>query len=389
LESSLPKIRVAVDAHAIGQRQTGNEVYVRSLVQRFPRLAPDIDFIGYTCCTQGDEWLPEAFCRRRVARNPLMRLGLELAGKAQSDRADLLHVQYTAPLQKTVPIVVTIHDVSFIERPEYLPWSRAQQLRWSVRRTVSRAAKILTVSEFSRRAIARAYDLDPADIVVTPNAAQEQFRPVNHEMARQQVAERLGVHRPFLLNVGDLHPRKNQIGLVQAFRALLDAHPDLPHMLLMVGKHTWFAPRVIEEVRRNGLQERVVFTKFVDDEFLPTLYNAADLFVFPSHYEGFGLPAIEAMACGRPVVCSDATALPEVVDGAAILFSPDSVGDQMRAIRDVLLDQELARRMEKKSLQRAKYFDWRETALKTLDVYYEVAAAGTRRPAPQKELVAR
>jgi glycosyltransferase involved in cell wall biosynthesis len=314
---------------------------------------------------------------------------VDLASRAKADRADLLHVQYTAPLFPTVPVVVTIHDVSFLERPQYLTWSRARQLRWSVRRTVERAAKIITVSEFSRQGIARAYGLDPRDIVVTPNASQDHFRPVNRDMARRQVAERLGVQRPFLLNVGDLHPRKNQIGLVQAFRALLDAHPELPHMLLMVGKHTWFAPRVIEEVRRNGLEERVVFTKFVDDDFLPTIYNAADLFVFPSHYEGFGLPAIEAMACGRPVVCSDATALPEVVDGAAILFPPDSVGEQMRAMRDVLLDQELARRLEKKSLQRAKFFDWRETAQRTLDVYQEVAASGARRPAPHKELVAR
>lgn len=385
----MSKIRVAVDAHAIGRRQTGNEVYVRSLVKRYPRLAPDVDFIGYTCCAEGDRWLPESFERRRVASNPFLRLGMDLASKAKADRADLLHVQYTAPLFQTVPVVVTIHDVSFIERPEYLSWTRAQQLRWSVRRTVSRAAKIITVSEFSRQAIARAYGLDPAEIVVTPNASQDHFRPVNRDMARRQVAERLGVQRPFLLNVGDLHPRKNQIGLVRAFRALIDAHPELPHMLLMVGKHTWFAPRVAEEVRRNGLEERVVFTKFVDDDFLPTIYNAAELFVFPSHYEGFGLPAIEAMACGRPVVCSDATALPEVVDGAAILFRPDSVGEQMRAMRDVLLDQELARRLEKKSLQRAKFFDWRETALRTLDVYHEVAASGARRPAPHKELVAR
>ncbi len=385
----MTRIRVAVDAHAIGRRQTGNEVYIRSLVRRYPRLAPEMDFVGYTCCEQGDAWLPAEFERRRVARNPLLRLGVDLATKARADRADLLHVQYTAPLLHTVPIVATIHDVSFIERPEFLTWSRARQLRWSVRRTVERAAKIITVSEFSRQGIARAYGLDPADIVVTPNASQECFRPVNREMARRRVAEQLGFHRPFVLNVGDLHPRKNQIGLVRAFRALIDAHPDLPHMLLMAGKHTWFAPKVIEEVRRNGLEERVVFTKFVDDEFLPTLYNAADLFVFPSHYEGFGLPAIEAMACGRPVVCSDAAALPEVVDGAAILFPPGSVEEQMRAMRDVLLDRELSSRMEKKSLQRAKYFDWRETARKTLDVYYEVAAAGAPRPAPHKELVAR
>ncbi|MCB1020886.1 MAG: glycosyltransferase family 4 protein [Acidobacteria bacterium] len=385
----MSKIRVAVDAHAIGRRQTGNEVYIRSLVRRYPRLAPEIGFVGYTCCEEGDRWLPDAFERRRVASNPFLRLGRDLASKVKQDQVDLLHVQYTAPLNAPAPIVVTIHDVSYIEHPEYLPWPRAQQLRWSVRRTVASAAKVITISEFSRQAIAKAYDLDPAGIAVTPLASQDCFRPVNRETARRRVAEKLGFPQPFILNVGDLHPRKNQIGLVHAFRALLNAHPELPHMLLMVGKHTWFAPKVIEEVRKQGLEDRVVFTRFVDDDLLASIYNAADLFVFPSHYEGFGLPAIEAMACGRPVVCSDATALPEVVDGAAILFRPDSVEEQMRAMRDVLLDQELARRLEKKSLQRAKYFDWRETALRTLDVYYEVAAAGVKHPAQHKELVAR
>jgi glycosyltransferase involved in cell wall biosynthesis len=160
--------------------------------------------------------------------------------------------------------------------------------------------------------------------------------------------------------------------------------------LVMAGKHTWFAPRVLEEVKRCGLEDRVVFTKFVDDEVLPTLYNAADLFVFPSFYEGFGLPAIEAMACGRPVVCSSATALPEVVDGAALLFEPDNIGDLMKAMRDILIDPELAQRMEKKSLQRSKFFDWRETARRTLEVYSEVIGRNGRgMRVSEKELVAR
>ncbi len=379
-------LRVAVDAHAIGRRQTGNEVYVRSLIQRFPALSPEIEFIGYTSCPEASAWIPRGFEERRVAKNPFLRLGVDLSRRLRRDRADLVHVQYTAPLFCPARIVVTIHDVSYFERPEFLPRARAMQLRISTRETVRRAARIITVSEFSRQGIAKAYGIDPDEIVVTPNAPQERFRVLDMALARRQVLERLGVSRPFVLNVGDLHPRKNQIGMIRAFRELIGAHPELPHQLVMAGKHTYFAPRVLEEVKRSGLGDRIVLTGFVDDDILPALYNACDLFVFPSFYEGFGLPAIEAMACGRPVACSDASALPEVVDGAAILFKPDSVGAQTRAMRDVLLDRDLASAMAKRSLQRAKFFDWKETARRTLDVYYEVAEL--KRPVRSKELVA-
>ena len=308
--------------------------------------------------------------------------------RLREDQPDLVHVQYTAPLFCPVPIVVTIHDVSYIERPEYLPILRTAQLQVSTRHTVKRAAKIITISEFSRQGVSKAFNIDPENIVVTPLASQEPFRPMNRARAVRTVADSLGIERPYILNVGDLHPRKNQIGLIRAFQELLNAHPELPHVLVLAGKHTWFASRVIEEVRRSGLEDRIVLTGFVDDDLLPALYNAADVFVFPSFYEGFGLPAIEAMACGRAVVCSSATALPEVVDGAAILFDPESIEEQTRAIRDILIDPELAARMEKKSLQRAAVFDWRETARKTLDVYYSVAERPAA-PARAKELVAR
>ena len=366
-------MRIAIDAHAIGQRLTGNEVYVRTLLKEFAELDSESEFITYVSKTNVNGWVPRGFRRRGVSGNPFLRLGSQLPTRLREDRPDLVHVQYTAPLFCPVPIVVTIHDVSYIERPEYLPTLRTAQLQISTRHTVRRAAKIITISEFSRQGISKAFDIDPENIVVTPLASQDVFHPMNRARAVQDVADSLGIHRPYILNVGDLHPRKNQIGLVRAFKELINAHPELPHALVLAGKHTWFASRVIEEIRRSGLEDRIVLTGFVDDELLPSLYNAADIFVFPSFYEGFGLPAIEAMACGRAVACSSATALPEVVDGAAILFDPESIEEQTRAIRDILIDPELAARMEKKSLQRAATFDWRETARKTLDVYYSVA----------------
>lgn len=382
-----PSMRVAVDAHAIGQRLTGNEVYIRNLISRYKHLEPEAEFVAYTSSPAAREWIPEEFRTRRVSCNPFFRLGLEMSARLREDRPDLLHVQYTAPLRCPVPIVVTVHDVSYMEHPEYFTKGRALQLRLSTRKTLREATRIITESEFSRQRISHWFGIDPDEIRVTPLAAEDHFRPVNREMAMQRVTERLKFAGPYVLSVGDWHPRKNQIGLIRAFRALLAAHPKLPHKLVLAGKRTWFAPRVMDEIRQSGLEERIVLTDFVDDDILPHLYNAADVFVFPSFYEGFGLPALEAMACGRPVVCSDSTALPEVVDGAALLFDPHSVEEQMRAIADILIDKELFRRMEKKSLQRAAFFNWNETARQTLDVYREVAGIQTRIPA-RKELVA-
>lgn len=383
----MSRLTIAVDAHAIGRRQTGNEVYVRSLIRRYPQIRPEADFVAYTCCDEADEWMPEGVRHRKVARNPFVRLGYDLASKVSEDKPDLLHVQYTAPVYSSAPIVATIHDVSYIDRPDYLPRSRAMQLRVTVKRTVKRAAKIITVSEFSRQRIAESYGLDPDQIAVTPLAAQKSFQPMNHEVAAQRARQSLGIDRPFLLNVGDLHPRKNQIGLVRAFSELIRERPELPHVLVMAGQHTWFAPRVLEAIRESGVSDRIVLTRFVDDETLRLLYNGCDLFVFPSFYEGFGLPVIEAMACGRPVVCSSATALPEVTNGAAVLFEPHSTAQQMRAMRDVLLDRELSERMQRKSVHRSQTFDWNETARRTLDVYSEVAESRTR--VRRRELVAR
>lgn len=381
-------LKVAIDAHAIGQKLTGNEVYVRNLLARFAHLDHDAEFFTYIAEPEAETWIPRGFRHSYVSRNPFVRLGADLSARLRADKPDLVHVQYTAPLVCPVPIVVTVHDVSYFEHPEYFRLSRSVQLRLTTEHTLRRAAKIITISEYSRQRIAEDYNIDPAEIAVTPLAAEDCFRPLDRAAAASRVRKRFGIDRPYVLNVGDLHSRKNQIGLIRAFRQLLASHPKLPHLLVLAGKDTWFAPRVREEIRRQGLEERVVLTGFVDDEILPALYNAADLFVFPSLYEGYGLPVIEAMACGRPVVSSDATALPEVVDGAAFLFNPESIGEQVRAMRDILIDPELAQRMAKKSLQRAAFFDWRETARKTLAVYEDVAELRNTLM-PRKELVSR
>jgi glycosyltransferase involved in cell wall biosynthesis len=267
---------------------------------------------------------------------------------------------------------VTVHDVSFIEHPEYFAGIRRSQLRLTVGRTVRRAARILTVSEFSRDAILRAYDIPPEKIRVIPNAANPEFRVIGRERAQKAVRDRLAFDAPFIFSVGDLQPRKNQIGLIAAFSKLLTDCPQLKHHLVLTGKETWFTPKVRDAARSCGFASRIHFTGFVSDEELLELYNACDCFAFPSFYEGFGLPILEAMACGRAVACSNTTSMPEVADGAGLLFDPHQTAEITRALKDILLDSELRGRMERLGLQRAASFTWKKSARATLEVYKEV-----------------
>jgi glycosyltransferase involved in cell wall biosynthesis len=366
---------IAIDAHAIGRHLTGNEVYVRSLLNAFAGHNQDCDILAYVSGVEACASVPEHIRVRRVAANPFLRLGFDLARRIRKDRPDVLHVQYTAPVGCNVPVVTTVHDVSYLEHPEYFTWDRALQLRLTVGRTVGRAAKILTGTEHARNAILRVYpNLEEDKVLVVPLAAAPEFRPISREAATSTVRERFSIGGPFILSVGDMQPRKNHIGLIRAFARLVKAYPQLTHNLVLVGKPTWFSPKIKDAARESGVEDRIQFFGFVSDPDLLQLYNACDCFVFPSFYEGFGFPALEAMACGRAVVCSDASALPEVVDGAAILFDPYAIDEMVRAIADVLLDAELRGRMERLGIQRAAHFSWQKTAQKTLEVFHQVVA---------------
>src|SRR5215471_19003957 len=162
-------MRFSVDAHAIGQHLTGNETYIRNLLNCFAALDRNADFITYLSRQDTFGEVPERFHKRRVAINPYVRLGFDLPRRLRRDRPNLLHVQYTAPLLCPVPVVVSVHDVSFLEHPEYFTRFRARQLRYTVHRTVKAASRVLTPSEFSKRRILQAYGLDEEKVVVLPN----------------------------------------------------------------------------------------------------------------------------------------------------------------------------------------------------------------------------
>src|ERR1035437_5142802 len=278
-------MRFAVDAHAIGRHLTGNEVYVRSLLNAFAAHGRECEFVAYISSDSACQLIPSNIRTRRVAANPFLRLGFELAMRVREDQPDLLHVQYTAPVGCSVPVVVSVHDVSFLEHPEYFTRDRAWQLQRTVGRTVRRAAKILTGSEFSRKSILKVYgDLEEEQVVLVADAATSEFRPISREAASANVRGRFSIPAPFILSVGDLQPRKNHVGLIRAFARLARAYPQLKHHLVLAGKETWLGDRVHQAARESGVAERIHFLGFVSDPELLQIYNACDLFVFPSFY---------------------------------------------------------------------------------------------------------
>ena len=374
-------MKIAIDAHAIGRHLTGNEVYVRSLLTGLNAVDHQSEYLAYVSVPGVESLIPSGVSVKRVSNNPFVRLGFDLPRRVRVDKPDVLHVQFTGPLMCSVPQVVSVHDVSFLEHPEYFHWERCMQLRMTVSRTVRQAARVLTGSEFARQSILRAYQVDPDKVVTVPIAANPIFRPLPRDRAKREVRDSLKIDGPFILNVGDLQPRKNHLGLIRAFEDLVQAYPQIRQQLVFAGKDTWFAPQIREAAKNSRVADRIVFTGFIEDNLLLRLYNACDCFVFPSFYEGFGIPILEAMACGRAVACANTSSMPEVADGAGILFDPTSKSEIVRALADILLDAELRARLERLGLQRAPQFTWNRTAERTLEIYQDVAE--TKRKSPE------
>ncbi len=341
-------MRIAIDAHALGRGQAGYESYLRHLTAALPEAAPEHEFLLY----------------RDLPRGRLRRLAWELPRRLFHDRPDVLHVQYAAPFPCPAPVVATVHDLSFEDVPEFIRPAERALLRAAVRRTVAMARRVITVSEFSRRRLMAVYGLPEEKIVVAPNAAGPAFRP-SLESPRP--------NPPYILMVGDLHPRKNHLGLIRAFAAFANHHP---HRLLIVGRDTWFAGEIRRVARESGAGNRILFLGYVPDGELPGLYRGADLSVYPSFYEGFGLPVVEAMACRTPMVTSRTTALAEVAGDAAILADPRDPRDLCQAMEAALAH---AGYLRAAGLARAAQFSWRDAARITVRAYKAASPFGVRR----------
>ncbi len=371
-------LRIALDGDTLGRKRTGDESYLVSLLRGLGRVCERNRYDVFTRDPARESArfsdLPrERWNFLRVGPDSIWLrhpVGLPLALRRR--RPDVYHAQYFLPPLCPCPAVLTVHDISFAVRPEYFTLRDRVFLGALVPSALRRAARVITDTEYTRRDLSSRFGVDPARIAVIPLAADPIHRPLDRAACADSVRRKHGISAPFILYVGTLQPRKNVGVLIRAFGSL-GRRAGLPHKLLIVGKPKYMVEPVHEAIRESGRAQDIVFAGFVDDADLPTYYNAADVFVFPSLYEGFGLPVVEAMQCGTPVICSNASCLPEVVGDGALLADPNDADAFAAALERVLGDSALAEQLVQRGLARAGQFSWDRTARETLAVYDQAA----------------
>jgi glycosyltransferase involved in cell wall biosynthesis len=343
---------VVIDADVLGRQRTGDESYVSALLAELPRLDEELEFAAVT---RHPELVPKGVEPVELrARSQPLRMAISFPRLLRRLQPSLAHFQHVIAPGCPAPAVVTIHDLSFERDPRLMARRDRFFFQTMVPRSVRRAARILTVSERTKRDLVERYGTPEGKVVVTPNGVDAAFSP---DGPRRNGA-------PYLLFVGALQPRKDPLVAIEAL-SMTDA--DLH--LVLAGPDKGGGREVREEVARLRLERRVEFAGHVAKTELAALYRGATCLVFPSRYEGFGLPVVEAMASGTPVVATTAGAVPEVAGDAAILVEPGDAVALADGIERALADRE---RLVRAGLERARRFTWTKTARRTLAVYREL-----------------
>jgi glycosyltransferase involved in cell wall biosynthesis len=316
----------------------------------------------------------EQFCARvTILDLPIYTVREQWAIPQAAAGCDLLHVpHYNAPFLQRSPLVVTLHDIIHITDPDYRfsfkSWAYARPILNLVAR---KARHIITDSQFSKAQIIEHLGVPASKVTMIYCGVNDGFHVVDRREASEKVSTRLRLAQPYLLYVGSLKRHKNISTLLKAF-AFSCKHHHIPHDLLIVGDDAQQKPVLLEEASKFGISNRMHLVSAVSEELLPFVYGAADVLVMPSRIEGFGLPVLEAMACGTPVVCSHAASLPEVGGDAVLYFDPASVEELATRLEQVLSSTELQQNLRKRGLERATAFTWDESARKHVDVYRQV-----------------
>jgi glycosyltransferase involved in cell wall biosynthesis len=387
-------VKIAIDIRRMTEFGVGT--YIRNVVRTLGRLDRENKYllIGPSAKVEEIGALPPNFHAVPLHQPERSLKGWwEFRGVLQRLKCDLLHVPniFSVPRALPCPYVMTVHDML-----EHMSLGRERNSLWRsvhfqlTRRVLRGAARIFAVSNFTKTEMEKLFGISPERIEVVYNAIDERFLHGHASAAdRELIAKRYQVTYPFLLYAGRVSAHKNVVRMIEAFSALkgeLEKEGEFPDLkLIIIGDDLSGNPDLRRTVVRSGVQNDVRFLGFVPIEVLRIFYDSAKIFVFPSLYEGFGLPPLEAMAHGTPVVTSNVSSLPEVVGNAAVLVNPENVFEIMRALRRVLLDQGLRERMKERSYLQAGKFSWEKSVRRILEVYCQVgsAAGSGEQPSPR------
>ncbi len=368
-------MRIGIDIHTITGLMQGVRTYTFNIVDHLLRADSENEYFLYitepnkkinTIFSQDNVTFKQIFPHSRIIRIPIsfpVRLYL--------DSIDVFHCQYMGPPLAKTPYVVTLHDIIHEYLPELYPKTLRYFMSLLYPLSAKRASRILTVSESSKRDIVKYFKVPEEKVVVTYNGVSEKFHQITEREKIKWVLKKHGVMDEYILFVGRLEPRKNISGLIKAFHDI-KRNNKIKHKLVIVGMNYFRYKEIFNVVNNLGLQDEIIFTGRVEDDDLPMFYNGASLFVYPAFAEGFGLPPLEAMACGTPVISSNTSSLPEVIGDAGILIDPYNTQGLARAIYEVLSDKNLQERLKIKGLKRSKKFSWDNSAKKTLEVFSDI-----------------
>jgi glycosyltransferase involved in cell wall biosynthesis len=373
-------IRIGIDYTAAVHQSAGIGRYTREMVQALAaegRFAPEYRLFVADRDHQtlpplpgsNFAWRTTRLSERWLARL-WYRLRLPLSVETWTGPLQLFHAPdfVLPPVRRNIRTIVTIHDLSFVREPESVMPGMSNHLNRWVPRSVARADAVIAVSEATCRDLIELYQTPPAKIKVLYHGVTSNFRPVVDPAHLQEVRQKYGLGQsPFILSVGTVQPRKNYQRLIQALGRVVGEIK-----LVIAGGKGWNYENILAEIDKQGLQGRVHFTGFVAEADLPALYSAATIFVYPSLYEGFGLPVLEAMACGLPVIASDQSSLPEVVGKAGLLVNPGQVEAIAAAISRLLEDEALRQALSSAGLARAAEFTWAKMAAQLVELYQQV-----------------
>ncbi len=378
-------MRIGIDYTAAAHQRAGIGRYARGLVGALAELDADDQFVLLVAgraaphapgeSQQLDPVVGDNFHIRDLPLSERMwtiiwhRLRLPFPVDLFTGQVDVFHSpDYVLPHVRHGKAVVTIHDLSFLRYPEGAEPKLRRYLGKAVPRAVRRAELVLADSENTRNDIIELLGTSPEKVEVLYPGVEGRFRPVQDERLLSAARAVYGLDFPFILTVGTLEPRKNHALLLNAY-AVLRELPEVPHKLVIAGGEGWLYEGVLRRVEELSLERDVVFLGFVPDEDLPALYSLADVFVFPSLYEGFGLPPLEAMACGTPVVASRSSSLPEVVGDAGLMVPPDNPRALAGTIHKLLNDQVLRQKLIERGVSQAQKFTWQRTGRRLLALY--------------------